>query len=131
MPGWKWIHTPGHSPGHISLWRGSDRTLIAGDAIITTGQESAYEAIVQTPEMHGPPRYFTPDWEEAEKSVALVASLEPELIISGHGLSVKGQNAKHKLHHLAKSFRDIAVPKGGRYDLDPAEPGKSNNDAFR
>ncbi|MBY3205094.1 MBL fold metallo-hydrolase [Rhizobium laguerreae] len=131
MSGWKWIHTPGHSPGHISLWRESDRTLISGDAIITTGQESAYEAIVQTPEMHGPPRYFTPDWEEAEKSVALVASLEPELIISGHGLPVKGQNARDKLHRLAKSFRDIAVPKGGRYDLDPAKPGKSGDDAFR
>src|SRR5436190_2417265 len=32
MPGWKWIHTPGHTPGHVSLWRESDRTLIAGDA---------------------------------------------------------------------------------------------------
>ena len=21
MPGWRWIHTPGHAPGHVSLWR--------------------------------------------------------------------------------------------------------------
>ena len=131
MPGWKWLHTPGHSPGHISLWRESDRTLIAGDAIITTGQESAYEAIARTPEMHGPPRYFTPDWEEAEKSVALLASLEPELIVSGHGLPVKGQIVRGKLRQLAENFRDIAVPIGGRYDLDPAKPGKPGNDAFR
>ncbi|RFB88607.1 MBL fold metallo-hydrolase [Rhizobium leguminosarum bv. trifolii] len=131
MRDWKWLHTPGHSPGHVSLWRESDRALIAGDAIITTGQESAYEAIAQTPEMHGPPRYFTPDWEEAEKSVALLASLEPELIVSGHGAPVKGQNMRDQLHHLAASFRDIAVPTGGRYDLDPAKPAKSGNDTFR
>lgn len=29
MPGWKWIHTPGHTPGHISLFREKDRVLIA------------------------------------------------------------------------------------------------------
>lgn len=28
MPGFKWIHTPGHTPGHISLFREKDRTLI-------------------------------------------------------------------------------------------------------
>ena len=34
MPGWQWIHTPGHSPGHISLFREKDRSLIAGDAFV-------------------------------------------------------------------------------------------------
>jgi glyoxylase-like metal-dependent hydrolase (beta-lactamase superfamily II) len=61
MMGWNWIHTPGHSPGHVSLWREADRSLIAGDAFITTRQESAYAAIAQPAEMHGPPMYFTPD----------------------------------------------------------------------
>src|SRR5215207_11145556 len=28
MPGWRWLHTPGHTPGHVSLWRISDRLLI-------------------------------------------------------------------------------------------------------
>src|SRR5690606_10707478 len=41
MAGWTWIHTPGHTVGHIALWRASDRTLVAGDAFITTNQESA------------------------------------------------------------------------------------------
>jgi glyoxylase-like metal-dependent hydrolase (beta-lactamase superfamily II) len=41
MPGWRWVHTPGHTPGHVSLWRESDRTILAGDAFITTRQESA------------------------------------------------------------------------------------------
>src|SRR4051794_36600181 len=50
MPGWRWIATPGHSPGHVSFWRESDRTLIAGDAFITTSQESAYAVALQKPE---------------------------------------------------------------------------------
>jgi glyoxylase-like metal-dependent hydrolase (beta-lactamase superfamily II) len=40
MPGWQWIHTPGHTEGHISLFRERDRTLIAGDAFSTVKQES-------------------------------------------------------------------------------------------
>ena len=46
MPGWRWIHTPGHTPGHISFRRERDRTIIAGDAFITTNQESAYAVAV-------------------------------------------------------------------------------------
>src|SRR5581483_5304786 len=50
MPGWRWLHTPGHSAGHISLWRESDRTLIAGDAFVTTNQDAVYAALTQRPE---------------------------------------------------------------------------------
>ena len=54
MPGWRWLHTPGHSVGHVSLWRERDRALIAGDAFITVAGESAYATAVQEPEIHGP-----------------------------------------------------------------------------
>ncbi|HEX5166871.1 MAG TPA: MBL fold metallo-hydrolase [Thermomicrobiales bacterium] len=36
MPGWRWMQTPGHAPGHVALFREADRTLIAGDAFVTT-----------------------------------------------------------------------------------------------
>ena len=110
MPGWRWLHTPGHTPGHVSLWREADRTLIAGDAFVTTGQESVYEAAMQTPEMHGPPRYFTPDWASAEASVKALAALEPELAVTGHGRAVKGHEMRAALHRLAENFREIALP---------------------
>lgn len=131
MPGWTWLHTPGHAPGHISLWLQGERTLISGDAIVTTGQESVYEAIMQTPEMHGPPRYFTPDWDEAEQSVKRIAALEPELVISGHGQPVRGPGMRNRLHELAENFRGIAVPEKRAYADDPAKPGKSGNDAYK
>lgn len=30
---WRVLHTPGHSPGGVSLWHAPSRTLIAGDAL--------------------------------------------------------------------------------------------------
>ena len=42
LPEWKVIHTPGHAPGHISLFLPLNTTLIAGDAITTTKSEVAY-----------------------------------------------------------------------------------------
>jgi glyoxylase-like metal-dependent hydrolase (beta-lactamase superfamily II) len=84
--------------------------LIAGDAIVTTGQESAYEVVVQEPEMHGPPRYFTPDWASSRDSVRRLAALEPELVVTGHGRAMQGVEMRQALHRLAADFDNIAVP---------------------
>ena len=110
LPGWRWLHTPGHTPGHVSFWRETDRTLIAGDAVVTTGQESAYEVLAQAPEMHGPPRYFTPDWVAAAASVRKIAALEPDLLVTGHGRAMAGSTMRAALQELADRFEDIAPP---------------------
>ncbi len=110
MPGWRWIQTPGHSPGHVSFWRESDRTIIAGDAFITTNQASAYSVAVQKPKLHGPPMYYTPDWDSARASVEALATLEPELAITGHGPALRGPALRDSLHRLAQDFDRLAVP---------------------
>lgn len=115
LPEWRWVATPGHTPGHISLWRESDRTLIAGDAFITTNQESAYSVAVQELDLHGPPMYFTPDWNSARSSVRTLAALEPELAITGHGRPVRGADFRRALHRLADNFDRIAAPEHGIY----------------
>jgi glyoxylase-like metal-dependent hydrolase (beta-lactamase superfamily II) len=115
MPGWQWFHTPGHTPGHVSFWRDSDRTLIAGDAFITTAQESAYAVLAQSPELHGPPTYMTSDWAKARESVRFLADLEPELVITGHGPPMHGPEMRKALHRLAREFDDVAVPEEGKY----------------
>jgi len=115
MPGWRWIHTPGHTAGHISLWRPDDKTLIAGDAFITTNQESAYAAAMQRPELHGPPTYFTPDWESAGESVRRLAALLPELVLAGHGRPLRGESMRNALALLARDFEQIAIPHPRRY----------------
>jgi len=125
MPGWRWLHTPGHTPGHISLWRESDRTIIAGDAFITTNQESAYAVVTQKPELHGPPMYYTQNWDEAEVSVQKLAALDPELVITGHGPPLRGDKMRAALYQLAQDFRAVAVPGTGEYVDHPtsAETG--------
>ncbi|MCX6047647.1 MAG: MBL fold metallo-hydrolase, partial [Chloroflexi bacterium] len=125
MPGWQWIHTPGHAPGHVSLWRAADRTLIAGDAFITTKQESAFAVAMQRPEIHGPPMYYTPDWQQAHQSVLRLAALEPELVVTGHGPAMQGSEMRSALHTLARDFEQIAVPDQGRYVNAPAQADAS------
>ncbi len=110
LPGWRWIHTPGHTPGHVSFWRETDRCLISGDAFITTRQESAYAVAVQKPELHGPPRYFTPDWETARRSVENLAALDPEIAVTGHGRPLRGVEMRTALHALARDFDRVARP---------------------
>ena len=122
MPGWRWLHTPGHTPGHISLWREADRAIIAGDAFLTTNMESAYSVAVQDEELHGPPKFFTPDWEAARQSVEALAALEPELVVTGHGRAMRGAEMRAGLHQLAQGFDRLAVPEGGRYVAHPARP---------
>jgi glyoxylase-like metal-dependent hydrolase (beta-lactamase superfamily II) len=119
-PGWRWIFTPGHAPGHVSLFRDDDRALIAGDAFVTTKQESLFAALTQRPELHGPPMYFTPDWERARASVERLAALRPDLAVTGHGLPMHGSGLAAGLAELARDFQRVAVPRHGRYVGRPA-----------
>jgi len=127
MPGWQWLHTPGHSVGQVSLWREADRALIAADTFVTTAQESAYAAVTQEPELHGPPKYFTHDWQAAGASVRCLAALEPELVVTGHGRAMRGAAMREALQTLARDFDRVAVPDHGRYVDAPqrAEDGSA------
>jgi glyoxylase-like metal-dependent hydrolase (beta-lactamase superfamily II) len=118
LPGWRWIATPGHTPGHISLFRESDRTLIAGDAVVTTRQESLSHVLTQRPIVWRPPAYFTGDWDAAERSVRALAELEPQVLATGHGPAMSGASMRTQLHHLADRFADFR-PTRGRYVADP------------
>ena len=120
LPDWKYFHTPGHAPGHISLYREADRLLLAGDAFVTTCQESAFSVMLQKIELHGPPKYFTYNWRSAESSVKVLASLEPEIVATGHGKPMAGATMRAGLHELAKNFQKLAMPTYGRYLNEPA-----------
>ena len=118
---WKWIHTPGHTPGHISLFREKDGVLVAGDAFVTTMQESIISVATQAKLISGPPKYFTPDWGAAARSVKELASLEPNVIVTGHGQAFYGDEARKDLHKLARDFWKLGIPATGRYVKEAAE----------
>lgn len=73
------IETPGHTIGHISFWRESDRVLVIGDVManmnIWTG----------LPMLREPERFFSHDPAQNRRSAKRLASLEPALICFGHG----------------------------------------------
>ena len=115
MPGFQWVHTPGHTPGHVSLFREEDRVLIAGDAFVTVKQEYLYKVLTQEQEISGPPKYFTTDWLAAWESVKKLESLKPAVAITGHGLPMSGDLLTSNLHLLVKDFGTIAIPSHGKY----------------
>ncbi|MGI8482721.1 MAG: MBL fold metallo-hydrolase [Thermomicrobiales bacterium] len=118
LPGWRWIHTPGHTGGHISLYRAEDGVLIAGDAFVTVEQESLYKVATQKQEIHGPPAYFTPDWNAAEESIRVLQALNPSVAATGHGTPMEGEALAQGLLALIADFDEVAIPNHGRYVPD-------------
>jgi hydroxyacylglutathione hydrolase len=71
------LETPGHTPGHLSLWRESDRTLIGGDVFFNL------------PRLGPPPAMLTVDTERNRDSMLRLAELQPALALFGHGPPVR------------------------------------------
>ena len=112
LPGWRWVHTPGHTTGHVSLFREEGHVLIAGDAIITVNQDRLADFVARPPVLHGPPVYFTPDWDAAVRSVRRLAGLDPKILATGHGQAAGGPDLPQRLRNFAARFRP---PTSGRY----------------
>jgi len=119
MQGWRWVHTPGHTPGHVSFFRESDRVLIVGDAFVTQRQESLIGVLTSKQEVWRPPAYFTPDWEAARRSVEELSRLDPQVAATGHGIPMDGPEMRLQLEDLARNFGHY-MPMDGRYVRQPA-----------
>jgi glyoxylase-like metal-dependent hydrolase (beta-lactamase superfamily II) len=118
-PEWRWIHTPGHTHGHVSLFRDADRTLLAGDAIVTMNMDSWAEQVRRTPEPANPPAPLTTDWQAARRSLEDLALLRPKAVGAGHGLPIAGDAVADALQVFARTF----TPPPGRYAIAPAQAG--------
>jgi len=116
MPEWRWLHTPGHSSGHVSLFRADDRVLVAGDAVITVNQENPLKLVTQVREFRNPPNYLTQDWNAAGRSIKKLAALRPAVVATGHGLPATGDWVADGLQEFAEHFQP---PVHGRYVNDP------------
>jgi len=116
--GWTWHFTPGHAPGHVSLFRESDRTLVAGDAFITVNMDSFGDTVTQKQEMVRPPSYATCDWTLARQSVELLSGLNPSVAATGHGIPMSEPGIGEQLRAFAAQFQP---PAHGRYIPVPAQ----------
>ncbi len=117
VPGWRWHHTPGHSAGHVSLFRERDRLLLAGDAFATMDLDSWTSQLTHARELARPPVPFTTDWLAARASIRRLADLEPSAIGAGHGRELTGSEVGRRLRDYAQN---VEVPEHGRYVGTPA-----------
>jgi glyoxylase-like metal-dependent hydrolase (beta-lactamase superfamily II) len=118
---WEVIHTPGHTPGHISLFRKKDGVLIAGDALSTTNQNSLTSVIKQEKVLHGPPSYYTINWQQAKKSVFDLSNRMPKAVGAGHGLPMFDNELYIGLERLKLKFESSEIPSEGHYTQMPVE----------
>jgi glyoxylase-like metal-dependent hydrolase (beta-lactamase superfamily II) len=73
-PGWRFVWTPGHTAGHVSLHRPADGVLIAGDAVLPR----------ITPTLGVNRQRADPVGDYAE-ALDRLAALAPSLVLPGHG----------------------------------------------
>ena len=87
--------TPGHSPGHIALWREKDGVLIAGDVVVNMN------LLTTVTGLHEPPTMFTSNIPQNRASIIKLAQLRPQLVCVGHGAPL---TETEKLIALAKQL---------------------------
>jgi glyoxylase-like metal-dependent hydrolase (beta-lactamase superfamily II) len=87
VAGFRVVHTPGHSRGHVVFFRESDRVAICGDVIRNISYATGLPGIKE------PPGIFTYDMAENRRSIRKLAELNPSLILPGHGPAVTDMGA--------------------------------------
>jgi glyoxylase-like metal-dependent hydrolase (beta-lactamase superfamily II) len=93
LPGRECVPTPGHTPGHVSYFRPSDRFLITGDALVTLQVNTWAGLLLQRPGLSGPPWYTTWSPRAARESIQRLARLDPAVLAAGHGRPITAGTA--------------------------------------
>ena len=116
LPDWRWLATPGHTPGHVSLYRAADGVLLAGDAFATMNLDSWSAYLSRERRFSRPSPPFTFNWETTYQSVQKLADLEPKVVAAGHGLPIAGDQVAGELRNFTGRF---TPPRRGRYVASP------------
>ena len=103
IAGFHVIHTPGHAPGQIALFRESDRLLIAADTIYTLDPETGRPASARVPHP-----FSNWDTEMARESIRRLIPLQPTNVWTGHAEAVTGENVAEQLERAANYGLDRA-----------------------
>ena len=85
------IFTPGHTPGHISLYHHHSKALITGDALVAANGV-----------LKGPNPQVTPDMDTAFQSIKKFTNYDIETVICYHGGVIR-KNVNEQIRKLANS----------------------------
>lgn len=87
VAGFRVVHAPGHTPGHVIYFRESDRLAIAGDVLTNINFLSGRVGLQQ------PPAFFCVDPVQNLRSIQILWELRPAIICLGHGPPLYGPEA--------------------------------------
>jgi glyoxylase-like metal-dependent hydrolase (beta-lactamase superfamily II) len=90
VAGFRVVHTPGHTPGHVVYFRESDRVAVAGDVLANI------HFITWKPGLRQPPRPFSADAALNRQSIRKLAALRPSVTCFGHGPPLRDPEALEK-----------------------------------
>ena len=84
------IFTPGHTPGHLSLYMERSKVLVAGDALTAEGGS-----------LNGPNPSATLDTGQAARSVSRLAELDVQTVVCYHG-GVVSEDANGQIRRVVQ-----------------------------
>ena len=87
------LHTPGHTPGSISLLDKESKVLFVGDT-----------ARFLKGKLEGPPPHFTLRMDQAKVSIERLSTLDFEVMLSGHGEPLKSSDAPRMMNELSQTL---------------------------
>jgi glyoxylase-like metal-dependent hydrolase (beta-lactamase superfamily II) len=79
VAGFRVVHTPGHTQGHVIYFRESDRVAVIGDLFNTMAMWTRRKRLSE------PPPHVSVDPEENRRSILKLLELRPSLMLPGHG----------------------------------------------
>jgi len=102
VAGFRVVHAPGHTMGHVIYFRASDRLAIAGDVLANIN------FITGRPGLREPPRVFSIDPALNRASARLLLSLGPSVVCFGHGPPLRNPDL---LERFVKRLRGSGSPR--------------------
>ena len=99
--GWEWIHTPGHSPGHLTVYHPERKILIAGDHVLPNISPNI-----------GADIYADDPLSDYLDSLRQLRALPVELVLPSHGLPFADLPARVDAilaHHEMRNTQMLAL----------------------
>ncbi len=79
VAGFRVVHLPGHTMGHVAFFRERDRVAVVGDVLANVN------VLTGRPGLREPPRVFSFDPELNRESARRLLALRPSVVCFGHG----------------------------------------------
>jgi glyoxylase-like metal-dependent hydrolase (beta-lactamase superfamily II) len=110
LPDWQCVGTPGHTIGHVSFFRPTDRVLISGDALVTARIDTVINLALRREGLSGPPWYTTWNREACHASMTALGRLRPRVLAGGHGTPMTGPDTPQRVAAFVGIVDDQSEP---------------------